>query len=124
MDGLERYLVYGMGMWMLWKSARSTVWVVVGTRRAEWDCGWLGKVPHVRSGHTIGKWHSFISGFLFIGTDEYIQIIFVSFETNEYNFIFVGWVQELMTIWVIRFDLDWPHIFVGDMEYMHRRATV
>jgi hypothetical protein len=24
------------------------VWVVVSTRRAEWDCGWLGKVPRVR----------------------------------------------------------------------------
>jgi hypothetical protein len=46
MDSLERYLIYEMGMWMVWKGARSMVWVVVGTRRAEWEyCGWLGKVP-------------------------------------------------------------------------------
>jgi hypothetical protein len=38
-DGLKRYLVYGLGMWIVWKGARSTVWDVVDTRRAEWDCG-------------------------------------------------------------------------------------
>jgi hypothetical protein len=31
---------------------------------------------------------------MFVGTNEYIQIIFVSFETGEYNFIFVGWVRD------------------------------
>jgi hypothetical protein len=46
-NGLERYLVYGLGMWMVWKGSRSTVWVVVGTRRADWECGWLGEVPRV-----------------------------------------------------------------------------
>jgi hypothetical protein len=46
-DGLESYLMYGMGMWMIWKGAWSTVWDVVGTWCAEWDCGWLEKVPHV-----------------------------------------------------------------------------
>jgi hypothetical protein len=28
MDGLERYLVYGMGLWMDSKGAWSTVWFV------------------------------------------------------------------------------------------------
>jgi hypothetical protein len=37
-------------MRMVWKCVWSTVWVVVGIRRAEWDCGWLGKVPLVRNG--------------------------------------------------------------------------
>jgi hypothetical protein len=53
-DGLERYLVYGLGMWMVWKGAWSTTWVVVGTQRAEWDCGWLGKVPRVWIGIVYG----------------------------------------------------------------------
>jgi hypothetical protein len=35
---------------MVWKGARCTVWVVVGTRREEYYCGWLGKVPRVRNG--------------------------------------------------------------------------
>jgi hypothetical protein len=48
-DGLERYRVYRMGMWMVWKGTQSTVWDVVGTQREEWDCGWLGKVAHVRN---------------------------------------------------------------------------
>jgi hypothetical protein len=38
-DDLERYLVYGTGMWMVWKGARSTICVMVGTQRAQWDCG-------------------------------------------------------------------------------------
>jgi hypothetical protein len=48
-DGLERYHVYRMGMWIVWKGSWSTVWVVVDSQRAEWDCGWFGKVPHVRN---------------------------------------------------------------------------
>jgi hypothetical protein len=28
-DGLERYLVYGMGLWMVWKGAQSTVWLMI-----------------------------------------------------------------------------------------------
>jgi hypothetical protein len=48
-DSLERYLVYGLGMWMVWKGTRSMVWVVVGTRCADWECGTLGKVPRVRN---------------------------------------------------------------------------
>jgi hypothetical protein len=48
-DSLERYLVYGMGMSMVWKGAWSIVWFVVNTRRADWKCGWLRKVPHVRN---------------------------------------------------------------------------
>jgi hypothetical protein len=39
---------------MVWKGAWSTVWVMVGTRRAEWECGWLGKVPRVRNGIVDG----------------------------------------------------------------------
>jgi hypothetical protein len=41
--------MYGLGMWMVWKGAQSTVWVVVGTQRVEWDYGLFGKVPHVRN---------------------------------------------------------------------------
>jgi hypothetical protein len=33
-----------------------------------------------------GKRHSFIGDFIFIGTDKYIQIIFVGFKTDEYWF--------------------------------------
>jgi hypothetical protein len=45
----------------------------------------------IRAKHiTIGKRHSFVGVFKFIGTDEYIQIIVTGFETDEYNFIFVG----------------------------------
>jgi hypothetical protein len=28
--------------------------------------------------------------YIFVGTDEYIQIIFIGFETDEYNIIFVS----------------------------------
>jgi hypothetical protein len=28
-DGLVRYLVYRLGMWMVWKGARSTVWLTI-----------------------------------------------------------------------------------------------
>jgi hypothetical protein len=37
---------------------------------------------------------SFVSDYIFIGTDIYIQIIFVSFKTDAYNIIFVGLGQE------------------------------
>jgi hypothetical protein len=30
-DDMERYLMYGLGWWLVWKGARSMVWVVVGT---------------------------------------------------------------------------------------------
>jgi hypothetical protein len=53
-DGLERYLVYEMGMWMVWKGTWSMVCVVVGTQRVEWDCGRLGKVPRVQIGIVDG----------------------------------------------------------------------
>jgi hypothetical protein len=49
--------------------------------------------------------------FKFIGTDEYIQIIFVGFKTDEYKVIFVGLGRAPMNIWNIRFDFDLPHIF-------------
>jgi hypothetical protein len=41
----------------------------------------------------------------FIVTDEYIQIIFI------------GWIREPMNICVVRFDLDRPYIFIGDVAY-------
>jgi hypothetical protein len=53
-DGLKRYLMYGMGIWMVWKGAKSTVWDVVSTRCAEWDCRWHGKVTCVRNGIVDG----------------------------------------------------------------------
>jgi hypothetical protein len=28
-DSLERYLMYGMGLWMVWKGAQSTVWLMI-----------------------------------------------------------------------------------------------
>jgi hypothetical protein len=28
-DDLERYLVYRMGLWMVWKGARSMVWLLI-----------------------------------------------------------------------------------------------
>jgi hypothetical protein len=28
-DGLERYLVYGLGLWLVWKGARSAVWLMI-----------------------------------------------------------------------------------------------
>jgi hypothetical protein len=37
-DGLERYLVYGLGLWMVWKGPQSRFWDVVSTRLADWDC--------------------------------------------------------------------------------------
>jgi hypothetical protein len=52
--------------------------------------------------------------FKFIGTNEYIQIIFVGPETDEYKLIFVGLGEALTNIQAIRFDFDKNHIFVGD----------
>jgi hypothetical protein len=51
---------------------------------------------------TTGKWHSFIGFFIFIG-----------FETDEYKVIFVSLGWTLTNIWAVRFDFDWPHIFIG-----------
>jgi hypothetical protein len=39
--------------------------------------------------------------FKFVGTDEYIQIIFFGFETNEVMVMFVGLDQAPMNIWSI-----------------------
>jgi hypothetical protein len=72
---------------------------------------------------TTGKHHSFIRFFKFVGTDEYIQITFVSFRTDQCNVIFVSLGQEPMNIWAIWFDFDQPHIFVGDMAYIHRLSA-
>jgi hypothetical protein len=36
------------------------------------------------------KRHSFIGVFNFVDTDEYIQIIFIGFEIDKYNFIVIG----------------------------------
>jgi hypothetical protein len=43
--------------------------------------------PYVFGGYTREKRHSFVGGFKFVGTNEYIQIIFISPETNEYFYI-------------------------------------
>jgi hypothetical protein len=67
-----------------------------------------------RNTHTTGKHHSFIGVFKFIGTDEYIQIIFVRPKIDEYKFIFVGFDWELTNIWAIRFDFNRTHIFIGE----------
>jgi hypothetical protein len=48
-----------------------------------------------------------------------LKLYFFGFETDEYNFIFIDWVREPTKIWVVRFDLDRPHIFIGDMAYIH-----
>jgi hypothetical protein len=53
---------------------------------------------------TTGKHHSFIGVFKFVGTDEYIQIIFIGPETDEYKLIFVGFDQASMNIWAIQFE--------------------
>jgi hypothetical protein len=60
---------------------------------------------------------SFIRSFFqfaqFVGIDEYIQIIFIGPETDEYKIIFVGLDQTPTNIWAIWVDLDQPHIFNG-----------
>jgi hypothetical protein len=68
-DSLERYLIYRMGLLMVWNGARSMVWLMIvsiiecrvrasdgwhGTRCMDWDCGLFGKVPHVRIGIVVG----------------------------------------------------------------------
>jgi hypothetical protein len=50
---------------------------------------------------TTGKHHSFIGYFKFVGTNKCIQIIFV------------GLGQALTNIWIVRFDFDQTHIFIG-----------
>jgi hypothetical protein len=40
--------------------------------------------------NTTGKHHSLIGVLKFVSTDKYIQTIFISFETDVYNFIFIG----------------------------------
>jgi hypothetical protein len=51
----------------------------------------------------------FIHGFFILsGTNECIQIIFVDFETNECNIIFIDLGQKSMNIWAVRFDFDRP----------------
>jgi predicted secreted protein len=40
--------------------------------------------------NTRGKRHSFVGYFKFIGTDKYIQIIFVGPKTDEYKLILIG----------------------------------
>jgi hypothetical protein len=62
---------------------------------------------------TTGKHHSFVGVFKFISTDEYIQIIFVGPEIDEYKLIFVGFNWELPNIWGCRPDGTDPPIYVG-----------
>jgi hypothetical protein len=56
---------------------------------------------------TTRKRHSFI------GIDEYIQIIFVGPETDEYKLIFVGFNWAPTNMWPVWFDFYRTHIFVG-----------
>jgi hypothetical protein len=70
--------------------------------------------------NTTEKRHSLVNFFIFVGTNEYIQITFISFGTDEYKVIFIGLGLTLMNIWVIHFDFGRPNIFVGDMAYIHR----
>jgi hypothetical protein len=57
---------------------------------------------------------SFIRRFFkFVGTDEYIQIIFIGPETDEYKVIFIGLDRTPTNIWAVRFDFDRSHIFIG-----------
>jgi hypothetical protein len=62
--------------------------------------------------NTIEKRRSFVGDFKFVGTDEYIQIIFTGFETDASTFIFVGWVWEPTNVLLIRVDCCHPHMFV------------
>jgi hypothetical protein len=50
------------------------------------------------SGDTIGNRCSIVGDYIFIGTNEYIQIIFVGPETDENKAIFVGLGQAPMNI--------------------------
>jgi hypothetical protein len=63
------------------------------------------------SSNTTGKRHSFVGFFIFVPTDEYIRIIIVGLGPTSTN------------IWVIRFDLDWPHIFIGGVAYISQWPT-
>jgi hypothetical protein len=56
---------------------------------------------------TTGKQRSFV------GTDEYIQTIFIGFKTDEDNRIFVGTNQESMNIGCVQVDHCGPLICVG-----------
>jgi hypothetical protein len=57
---------------------------------------------------------SFIRHFFkFVGTGEYIEIIFIGFRTDEYKVIFIGLGWAPMNIWVVWFNFNPPHIFVG-----------
>jgi hypothetical protein len=65
----------------------------------------------------------------FVGTDEYIRIIIIGFEIDEYNVIFISLGPAPMNLWVIRLTLTGPiyssvtwHIFID--EYMGRRPAV
>jgi hypothetical protein len=53
---------------------------------------------------TTEKQHFLLSFFIFIGTDKYIQIIYIRrFSLTPTN------------IWIVWFNLDRPHIFIGDV---------
>jgi hypothetical protein len=55
---------------------------------------------------TIGNRGSFIGDYIFIGTNEYIKIIFAGHETNEHKVVFISFVQAPTNIWVVRFGFD------------------
>jgi hypothetical protein len=77
-----------------------------------------GRIPP----HTTGKHHSFIGVFKFIGIDEYIQIIFIGPETDEYKLIFISVDQELMNIWGASLTVRVRLVYV--FHAIPRRASV
>jgi hypothetical protein len=57
--------------------------------------------------HCLGKEILYTTGkyYLFIGINQYIQIIFIGLEINKYKVIFVGLDQSPMNIWDISLTL-------------------
>jgi hypothetical protein len=99
------------------------MWPTGGTDRGRVRKNTVERTPKVRlettwaeveKGHHYRKHHSFVGIFKFVGTDEYIQIIFVGPKTDKYKLMFVGFDRETMNIWVVRFDFDRTHVFVGE----------
>jgi hypothetical protein len=50
----------------------------------------------------------------------YSSVILYSSVLKPMNITLYLLVQESKNVWVIWFDLDWLHIFVGDMTYIHQ----
>jgi hypothetical protein len=84
---------------------------------------------------TTGKCHLFIGVFKFVGTDEYIQIIFAAPKPDEYKLIFIGFDWEPMNIWgrrphgtgpptdEYRRDLVWARFLFSSFPSLPRTAN-